>query len=210
MYRPPAFDMVATAEIEAFIAAAGPAHLVSMNASGMVASFVPLLLDAELGERGALIGHLARPNPQWRDVVADVEALAIFTGADAYVSPSFSLSKAETGKVVPTWNYELVHVYGTFVVHDDTEWVRALVTRLTERHEGRRPQPWAVSDAPPSYIESMLRGIVGIEVEITRIEGKRKLSQNKSEQDRAGIAAGLSDGTADERDIAAAMRAAAT
>ncbi|HEY4331102.1 MAG TPA: FMN-binding negative transcriptional regulator [Ilumatobacteraceae bacterium] len=209
MYRPAAFDMSDVADIHAFIDAAGPAHLVTMNAGGPVASVVPLLLDRGTGDSGVLLGHLARPNPQWRDLVAGVEAIAIFPGADAYVSPSSYATKAETGKVVPTWNYEVVHAYGQLVVHDDVEWLRSLVTRLTERHEGRRPEPWAVTDAPAAYIDSMLKGIVGIELQLTRIEGKSKLSQNKSAADIDGVAAALATGSAAERVVAAAMRAAA-
>jgi len=213
VYRPPFSDMGDLAEMHDFVRTAGPAHLVSVNVSDgidtLVSSIVPLLLDTDLGEHGSLVGHLARPNPQWRALSTDIEALAIFTGADAYVSPSFYATKRETGKVVPTWNYSVVHVYGRLVVHDDSSWVGDLVSRLTERHESPRDPPWAVTDAPPEYIESMLRGIVGIELAITRIEGKRKLSQNRSIADVDGVIAGLGGGTAAMVAVADDMRAAA-
>ncbi len=213
MYRPAAFDMTDVAEIHGFIAAAGPAHLVTLNGDAnagrhMIASVVPMLLDPSAGQHGSLLGHLARPNHQWRDVVDDVDAMAIFAGRDAYISPSLYATKAETGKVVPTWNYEVVHVYGEFVVHDDAPWVIDLVTRLTDRHELDRSAPWSVDDTPEGYIETMARGIVGIELRITRFEGKRKLSQNRSSADIDSTIAGLSQGTVDEQSVARSMSAA--
>jgi len=153
-----------------------------------------------------LRGHLARPNPQWRDLVDDVEALVSWTGDDAYVSPSFYATKRESGKVVPTWNYTLVELSGTLTVHDDAAFVRDVVTQLTVRHESGRAQPWAVTDAPSEYVDSMLRAIVGIELVVTRIEAKRKLSQNKNAADLAGVISGLSVGTPAEVAVATAMR----
>jgi len=205
MYRPAAFDIADVAEMHEFIDASGPAHVVSMNAGRLFASMVPLLLDRDAGEFGTLYGHLARPNEQWRTVDATVDALAIFAGPDAYVSPTFYATKAATGKVVPTWNYVAVHASGPLVVHDDKEFVRDVVHRLTSRHEGRRADPWAVADAPADYIEAMLGGIVGIEVPIARLEGKAKLSQNRGADDVDGVIAGLADGTPSEREIAALM-----
>jgi transcriptional regulator len=202
MYRPAAFDMTNESEIADFIDAAGPAHLVTLGTAGLVSSFVPLIFDRE---SNSLVGHLARANPQWRDVVNGIDALAIFSGPDAYISPSFYPTKQETGKVVPTWNYEVVHASGEFVVHDDAEWVTALVTRLTERHESKRAEPWSVADTPDGFIASMAKAIVGIEIRNVRLEGKRKLSQNRNDADIDGTIAGLRSGTDSERALAAAM-----
>jgi len=190
-------------EMADFVDAAGPAHLVTLSSAGLVSSLLPLLLD-----RGSnsLIGHLARANPQWRDVVEGVDALAIFPGPDAYISPSFYPTKQETGKVVPTWNYEVVHASGQLVVHDDAQWVTDLVTRLTERHESTRSVPWSVDDTPDGFIASMAKAIVGVEIRNVRLEGKRKLSQNRNAVDVDGTIAGLETGTANERAVAAAMR----
>ena len=141
-----------------------------------------------------------------RRATPTVEALAIFTGANAYVSPNWYPSKAEHGKVVPTWNYETVHVRGHLVVHDEREWKLALVTRLTEHHESRSTQPWAVADAPPDYIERCSKAIVGIEVRITSIQAKRKLSQNRPGHDVAGVIDGLAEAGGDAARVAEAMR----
>ncbi|MCU1391979.1 MAG: FMN-binding negative transcriptional regulator [Ilumatobacteraceae bacterium] len=209
MYRPAAFDVADEQILRAAIDAAGPAHVVTVhttpNGREIRSSIVPLLLDRTAV---SLVGHLARPNPQWRDVDADIEAVAIFTGPDAYISPSGYATKRETGKVVPTWNYEVVHVHGTLVVHDDIAWVSDIVRRLTDRHESRRAVPWSVDDAPADYIDSMARAIVGIELRISRIEGKHKLSQNRNAADIDGAIADLSDGTPAERAVAAAMQRA--
>ena len=135
-----------------------------------------------------LVAHMARANPQWREAG---EALVVFTDADAYVSPEFYATKKETGKVVPTWNYATVHVHGTLRAIEDRDWLRAQVNALTLAHEKDRAVPWAVSDAPDAYIDQMLRAIVGIEIAVSRIEGKWKVSQNRTPEDRAGVVAGL-------------------
>ena len=203
MYRPKAFDVTDLGEIHRALDAAGPAHVVSMTADGLTASVVPMLLDRETN---ALVGHLARANRHWRDVRDDVETMAIFAGPDAYISPNWYATKAETGKVVPTWNYEVIHVYGHLVAHDDPVWLEQLVRRLTERHEGRFAAPWSVDDAPADFIAGQLRAIVGIELRITRIEAKSKLSQNRNEADAAGAIAGLAEGSPTERAVAERMR----
>jgi transcriptional regulator len=149
-----------------------------------------LLLNPDEGEFGTLYGHLAKANPHWQ-ALANGQALVVFPGVDAYVSPSLYPAKAEHGKVVPTWNYVAVHAYGHAQVFSDPERLLALVSALTERHENRRSQPWAVSDAPKEYIDGMLRAIVGFKLPISRLEGKRKLSQNRSPADIAGVKAGL-------------------
>ncbi len=144
--------------------------------------------DAGLGR---LLGHLAIANDQWKTALPGAQALAIVRGPQAYISPAWYESKARHGRVVPTWNYEAVHLTGTVTFHQDPEWLRAFVTRLTRLHEGGREQPWAVTDAPPEYIDGQLRAIVGVELTIAAVEAKQKLSQNRSELDREGVVAGL-------------------
>jgi transcriptional regulator len=169
---------------------AGLATLVTHTSAGLVATHLPLLLDADAGPNGTLLGHVARANPHWRAAV-DGDALATFLGPNAYVTPSWYATKRETGKVVPTWNYVAVHAYGPVRFFDDPDRLLALVTRLTEAHEAGRAPPWAVSDAPPDFVRAMVKGIVGVELPIARLEGIRKLSQNRPAEDRAGVVAGL-------------------
>jgi transcriptional regulator len=172
----------------------GAADLVTLTGQGLVATMLPFIYEppgsGAGGARGALHGHLARNNDQWK-LDARGEALAIVRGPDAYISPGWYASKAEHGRVVPTWNYVTAHVYGRFVVHDDPAWTEDLVRRLTAKHEADRDHPWSVDDAPRAYIEGQLRAIVGIELEITRIEAKAKLSQNRPPADVEGVIAGL-------------------
>ena len=171
--------------------ASGVATLVTLTEDGLIASHVPLLLTPEPGPYGTLIGHLARPNPQAKPPIG--EALAIFLGTDGYITPSYYATKRETGKVVPTWNYTAIHAYGTLRFFNDRAHLLDIVTRLTNRHEGTRAQPWAVTDAPADFVQGMLNGIIGFELTITRLEGKRKLSQNRPEADRTGVVDGLRD-----------------
>jgi transcriptional regulator len=178
MYIPAAFRDDDPASLHAMMRAARLATLITMTADGLLATPLPVLFDPERRPHGALLGHMARANPQWSKPLVG-EALVIFTGPDAYVSPSWYETKTETGKVVPTWNYVTVHAYGAVEFFEDSERLLKAVTRLTDRHESGRAHPWAVGDAPPAYIASQLRGIVGVEVAITRLEGKRKLSQNR-------------------------------
>jgi transcriptional regulator len=193
LYTPPHFAEDRPQVLQDFIGRNPLATLVTLSSSGLIANHVPLLLDADPAPHGKLIGHLARANNQWRDFDERVEALAIFTGPQAYVSPSWYATKAETGKVVPTWNYAAVHAYGALRVIDDAGWLRNLVGRLTDRHEGSRSQPWKVEDAPAAYIQSQLKGIIGIELTVQRFEGKWKLSQNRPERDRQGTVRGLEE-----------------
>jgi transcriptional regulator len=165
----------------------GAADLVTATADGLIATMLPFVYDEDAG---ALLGHLARNNDQWQRPVLG-EALAIVRGPDAYISPSWYATKAEHGRVVPTWNYITVHVYGELVVHDDPAWVGALVRRLTGKHEAGRPHPWSADDAPPAFIAGQLRAIVGVELRISRWEAKWKLSQNRSAADVDGAIAGL-------------------
>ena len=184
----------------------GAADLVTSTAGGMVATMLPFVFDETAGDRGALLGHVARGNDQWRRP-SHGEALVIVRGPDAYISPTWYATKAEHGRVVPTWNYVTAHVYGELVIHDDAAWVEALVRRLTDRHEAASDVPWTVDDAPPGFIERQLRAIVGVEVRITRIEAKAKLSQNRSEADVAGVIDGLT-ARGDEASAAAVRKAA--
>ena len=164
--------------------------LVSVQPDGLSGDPIPLLYDANRGPEGTLIGHVARANPLWRHADGQ-RVLAVFMGPQGYVSPSWYASKAESGKVVPTWNYAAVHLHGRLRAIDDPEWLRGLVTRLTATQEAPRAAPWAVTDAPEDYVAAMLRAIVGIEIDVERIEAKYKLSQNRSAADRAGTANGF-------------------
>ena len=183
----PRFNVMDPDDVRPFVAAVATAQLVTVGEDGVPdATFLPVLWE---GDR--LVGHLARANRHWRRMVDGSPALAIVTGPDTYVSPSWYASKAEHGKVVPTWNYSVVHLRGAVVVHDDPEWVRSLVTRLTDRHEADRAERWRVTDAPSDYVDKNLRPIVGVEILVESVEAKAKLSQNRSDEDRAGVAAGL-------------------
>lgn len=165
--------------------------LVTLGSSGLNANHIPFEIDPSPAPFGTLRGHVARANPVWRDFSRDVEALALFQGAQAYVTPSWYQSKTESGEVVPTYNYVVVHAYGAMRPVEDQAWLRALVERLTRRFEAARAEPWQVSDAPAPFIEKQLRSIVGIEIPIARLLGKWKLSQNRPAADRDGVAAGL-------------------
>jgi transcriptional regulator len=185
-------------EIHAFVGAAGAADLVTFDGTRPVATLLPVIWDlpadepgSEPGSFGRLLGHVALANDQWRTASPGAEALAIVRGPQAYISPSWYESTARHGRTVPTWNYETVHLTGPLTVHQDPEWLRAMVTRLTQRYEDGRPRPWAVTDAPSEYIDGQLRGIVGVELSIVSVEAKQKLSQNRSAEDQAGVIEGL-------------------
>ncbi len=172
----------------------GAADLITTTARSLLATMLPFVHDpaapAASGEWGVLLGHVARNNEQWREPALG-EALVIMRGPDAYISPAWYATKREHGRVVPTWNYLTAHVYGRLVVHDDPVWVEALVRRLTERHEAGRAGRWSVDDAPPEFVAGQLRAIVGVELVISRVEGKFKLSQNRSDADVDGAIDGL-------------------
>jgi transcriptional regulator len=191
-------------EIDRLVAAVGVAHLVTVSADGRPeATLLPLLRD---GER--LVFHMARANPHWRTIRPGSPALAVVTGPDAYVSPAWYRSKAEHGRVVPTWNYSAVHFTGRAEVHEDPGWLLDAVTRLTDAHERPRAEPWSVDDAPGPYIDKQLRAIVGVELRIEQVEAKAKLSQNRDDADVAGVIAGLRrEGAAREGQVADAMAA---
>ena len=206
MYIPDAFAVTDPAEIAALLGGARLAVLVTHGAEGLFATHLPLIHDAAAG---TLNGHMARTNPH-RARAGDGEALVIVQGVEAYVSPSFYPAKAEHGRVVPTWNYEVVHVHGRLTWHEEADWLHANVAALTDRFEAGREPPWALADAPESYVAGMLRAIVGVELAITRVEAKRKLSQNRGEADRAGVIEGLAASPREgDRAVAAAMAALA-
>ena len=168
---------------------------VTIGDSGLVANHIPFLIDSQRGEFGTLVGHVAKANPVWRSLTGEKESIVIFQGPEAYISPSWYASKNEHGKVVPTWNYAVVHAHGSAQAIHDRAWLMQLVERLTARHESYRAAPWKVSDAPADYISRRIDAIVGIEIPIRRIEGKWKASQNQPQADKRGIIAGL-DGEA--------------
>ena len=193
MYLPEAFVESDPDQLAAAIRAARVGHLISSGPMGLESTLLPLLWEKG-GDHGHLVGHFAKANSHWRRLDG-IRALAIFTVTESYISPSFYPSKAVDGKVVPTWNYVLVHAHGTVGVHQDVAWKEALVRRLTVRHESERNEPWSVDDAPRGYFDTMLNGIVGVEMVIDRIEGKWKLGQNRAAADVEGIVAGLSAGS---------------
>lgn len=192
MYRPHPFREDRPDVLHALIRAHPLGTLVTAGADGLTANHIPFLIEAD-GELGVLRAHLARANGQLEALRAGAPALVIFQGPEAYVSPSWYATKAQSHKVVPTWNYVAVHCWGRPRVIDDPAWLRAQIGRLTASQEAGRAEPWAVEDAPEDYIAAQIRGIAGLEIPIDRIEGKWKASQNRSEADRAGVAAGLGD-----------------
>lgn len=190
MYQPPAFREERLEVQHAFMRAHPLALLVTMG-SGLTANPVPLVLYSAEGPFGTLRGHLARANDQWSTFDPTVECLAVFQGEDGYVSPSWYKTKQDTGKVVPTWNYAVVQAYGRMTAIEDPAWLRAQIDALTAQHESGRAHPWAVGDAPSDFVAAQLKGIVGIEIAITRIEAKWKVSQNRSAADVEGVVRGL-------------------
>jgi transcriptional regulator len=203
MYIPPAFRQDDIVCLQQAIQASRLASLISYGEDGLQVSHLPLLLEPAQGPNGTLYGHLARANPQWRALQKGAEVLVIFQLADAYISPSWYASKAEHGKVVPTWNYVAVHAQGQAQVFEDGEALRSLLSRLTARHEGTRAQPWALEDAPQDYIDAMLRGMVGFSLPISRLQGKWKLGQNRSAADQHSLREAL-NASCDARDQALA------
>ncbi|MGZ5371008.1 FMN-binding negative transcriptional regulator [Aeromicrobium sp.] len=193
------------AEIRDLVETTGTAQIVTVGPDCTpMSTLLPILWSKD---GGTVIAHMARANEHWKHIANDSRFLAIIAGPQAYVSPAWYVSKAEHGKVVPTWNYSAVHLTGTITVHDDPEWVRRAVTELTDRHEQKRAEPWAVTDAPEKFVNGNLKAIVGLQMTVERVEAKAKLSQNRSADDRAGVIAGLdAEGGPREASVAARMR----
>jgi transcriptional regulator len=191
MYNPPSFAERDVTVMHDFIEAHPLGALVTVSASGLFATHLPLVLDRGLGPFGTLQGHIARANPHHELAGEGADALVLFTGADSYVTPSMYASKATHGPVVPTWNYVAVHAYGVLRFVREPDALRRHLARLTATHEGSRAQPWSITDAPADYIEKQLGAIVGVEIAITRLEGKWKMSQNRSAEDVQGVIEGL-------------------
>jgi transcriptional regulator len=208
MYQPPHFIETRQDVLHGLIRAHPLGLLISNGQDGPIANAIPFLLDADVGPNGKLRAHLAKANPQWR-LLADNPAspvLVVFQGADAYVTPSWYETKRETGKVVPTWNYAIVQVRGMVRVIDDAQWIAQQISDLTLSQEGAREAPWAVTDAPPNFIQSQIKGIIGLEIEIAEISGKWKVSQNRPVADRVGVAEGLEKEAAGAPDMAGLVR----
>ncbi|MFF7357162.1 MULTISPECIES: FMN-binding negative transcriptional regulator [Streptomyces] len=185
----------------------GASDLVTMTARGLLSTLLPFEYDPDAGEHGALIGHMARANDQWREPVQG-EAMVIVRGPEAYITPTWYATKREHHRVVPTWNYMAAHVYGRLVVHDDPAWIEAQMRRLADRHEAGSEEPWSVDQAPARYIAGRLRAVVGVELLISRVEAKFKLSQNQPRENVEGVVAGLeARGRAGDTALAAAVRA---
>jgi transcriptional regulator len=182
------------------------ACVITPGDDGVGVSHIPLHFDKSLGDRGVLRGHVARANPHWRDLSEGKPTLAIFNGPQAYITPQWYPSKAEHARVVPTWNYAVVHAHGTLRAVTDRAWLLANVTELTDAHEAAFTRRWAVSDAPDDYIDKMLAAIIGVELTITRLEGKFKLGQNRAEPDRQGAINGLAGSGPANASLAALMR----
>ena len=191
MYIPRANEETRIPVLHALLKAHPLAALVTLNASGLIASHIPMVLETDGYEFGILRAHISRANTQWRDLNDTVDTLAIFAGPHHYISPSWYPGKLDDGKEVPTWNYAVVHVYGPLKVIHDASWLLTHLETLTDTHEATFPKPWKVSDAPEPFIQSLLNGIVGLELPIRRLEGKWKVSQNRTEPDREGVIAGL-------------------
>lgn len=191
MYIPAQFEEKRSEVMHGLMREHSLGTLVTMTTSGLNANHIPFEIDATQGEFGVLRAHVARSNPLWKDYSKDVDALAVFQGAQCYISPSWYPTKEEDGRAVPTYNYMVVHAYGPLRVIDDAEWVKAQLERLSNGHEANRPHPWRIADAPAEYIEKLLRAIVGIEIPLSRLVGKWKVSQNQPEVNRAGVERGL-------------------
>lgn len=191
MYVPAHFAETRVEVLHELVRAHPFGALVVLASHGLDANHIPFEIDPNPAPLGTLRGHVARANPVWRDFSADVEALVMFQGPHAYVSPGWYPTKSEHGKVVPTWNYAVVHAHGPLRVIDDPKWLRQFVDTLTQRYEAPRTEPWKVSDAPADFIETLIGSIVGIEIPIARLTGKWKVSQNRPEKDRAGVIKGL-------------------
>ena len=207
IYNPPAFRETDLAAMHAQILHSGLATLITVGADGPIVSHLPMLFDPLPEPFGTLTGHLARANPQWKESDFKKPVVAMFMGPDAYVSPNWYPSKAEHGKAVPTWNYSMIYVRGRIETFQQAEELRAHVTALTERFEQNAPAPWQVSDAPEDYLQRQFKGIVGLRLTIEAIEGKAKLSQNRSKADQDAVVAALgASGRANDLAVSGMMK----
>ncbi|HEX7748042.1 MAG TPA: FMN-binding negative transcriptional regulator [Bordetella sp.] len=193
MYIPTHFAETRPEELARIIRAHPLGMLVTHDDQGLDANHIPFEFDPDAGTHGRLTAHVARANPIWRQCAEGADVMVVFRGAEGYISPSWYPSKHETHRQVPTWNYEVVHAHGRLTVHDDEKFVRGIVARLTRTHEAGEPKPWKMGDSAPEYIDEMLKAIVGIEIAVTALAGKRKLSQNKEARDRLGAVQALAE-----------------
>jgi transcriptional regulator len=193
MYTPKQFAETDPKVLHALIESQPLGAWVTLTEEGLVANHVPFFLDTTRGEHGTLVGHVARANPVWKTLSTTVPSIVIYQGAQSYITPSWYPSKHEHHKAVPTWAYAVVHAHGVPQVRDDATWLHAHVSQLTNRHEAKRAEPWHVSDAPTDYVDTMLKAIVGIEIPITKLQGKWKLNQHRPAPDKEGTMAGLSE-----------------
>ena len=205
MYIPSQFDESRPEILHALLRAHPLGTLVTLGTSGLNANHIPFEFDAQQGEHGTLRAHIARANPLWKDFSSEVEAMVVFQGAQTYISPGWYPTKEEDGRAVPTYNYMVVHAYGPLRVIDDAEWIRAQVQRLSERHETGQARPWKITDAPADYIDKLLKALIGIEIPVTKLAGKWKVSQNQPAANREGVVRGLRE---QGGDAALAMAAA--
>ncbi len=191
MYNPTHFTLTDPQALQRIVREHPLGMLVTHGPDGLDANHIPFEYDPARGEHGTLTAHVARANPVWQQCAGGADVLVVFRGVQGYISPSWYPSKHEAHRQVPTWNYEVVHAHGRLTVRDDEKFVRGVVARLTRTHEATEPQPWKMGDAPPDYLDAMLQAIVGIEIAVTRWEGKAKLSQNKEPRDRQGAVEAL-------------------
>jgi transcriptional regulator len=209
MYQPAHFEEKRPEVLRELMRAHPLGTLVTMGADGLNANHVPMMYDPDPAPFGTLRCHVARANPVWREFSKEVEVLVVFQGPSIYISPSLYATKKETGKVVPTYNYAVIHAYGPLHAVDDAAWLRDFVSGLTDRHEAGRAQPWKITDAPEDYVQQMLRAIIGIEIPLTRLIGKWKVSQNRPAADHPGIVQGLNEmNSADANAMAALVKQA--
>ncbi len=191
MYNPAHFTLTEPVALQRIIRQHPLGMLVTHGSEGLDANHIPFEYDPTRGEHGTLTAHVARANPVWQQCAGGADVMVVFRGVEGYISPSWYPSKHDTHRQVPTWNYEVVHAHGRLTVRDDEKFVRGVVARLTRSHEAAEPQPWKMGDAPPDYLDAMLQAIVGLEIAVTRLEGKAKLSQNKELRDRQGAVEAL-------------------
>lgn len=191
MYLPSQFAEPQNEELHRIVRENSLGMMVRSTGTGMEADHLPFLLDADQGSHGVLIAHVARANPVWHEIGDGANVLVVFRGVQGYISPNWYPGKHETHRYVPTWNYEVVHAHGTIHIRDDEKFVRGVVGRLTRQHEADQPLPWKMGEAPADYLAEQLRHIVGIEIRLTRLDGKRKLNQHHQQADREGAIQGL-------------------